>query len=630
MTLAWMLPTMALAQPTIIVEPRTQFAWENKFVSLSVTATETAPVTYQWRFNGSDIADATHAYFELATIQLTNDGEYRVVVADTTGSVTSQVARVLVRAWPQPTGPRIPELASLDDTMQSALRHRAVPGGSLAVVKDGRLVFARGYGYADVENNEPVQPDSLFRTGSLPKTITAATVMKLVEAAKLDLETPAFGLLNLEVPNYPGAVFDSRLTNITVRQLLNHSGGWNHNTAEDPLGRTGFDSSYWPDRMTQDLGLTAPPTSMDIVRWMMGKPLQFDPGTQFFYSNFGFLVAGRVIEKVTGQAYGTAGRQFLAPAGLTRMRLGLNTRAERAPGEVVYYLHPNPGILGDFAEIEPKPLNFDLPYAYPVTDADGGWMASAMDYARFVAAIDGDSSYPDILSADSVTTMTARPTAPPANADGYFGLGWESISPSTGVWYHTGADIGNSSISMKRTNGVIFVFMQNAWPGFLDLFNTGPVTLDNIPQWPTNDLFAATLSYDAWRAKYFSANELADPTVSGEAADPDGDGVVNLLEYAHGTDPRTPSAPPRLAASLRTVDGRPFLAVSFRRLLLAHELNYTLEASPDLKTWSVVNGEADEPVLNADGTLTTTLRVAPLENSHALFLRLLVSRTPVP
>ena len=98
----------ATAQPTISAEPRTQFAWEGKRFALSVTAKGTVPLAYQWQFNGTDITDATNRSLSIAQVQLTNDGSYRLVVTDPTGATTSQVARVRVRRWLQPTSPHIP------------------------------------------------------------------------------------------------------------------------------------------------------------------------------------------------------------------------------------------------------------------------------------------------------------------------------------------------------------------------------------------------------------------------------------------------------------------------------------------------------------------------------------------
>ncbi|MGA2866066.1 MAG: serine hydrolase [Verrucomicrobiota bacterium] len=618
----------ALAQPTITNGPRTQFAWAGKRVALSATVTGKAPFQFQWQLNGTNLIGSTNMMLAFPQVQLTNNGAYRLVATDSTASATSQVAQVMVRSWPQPTGPRIPELARLDTNMQSILLTYAIPGGSLAVVKDGRLVFTSGYGWADVENDEPFQPDSRCLIASLSKTITAAAVMKLVEDGKVSLDTGVFSLLNLQPPHYAGAVFDSRWTNITVRHLLSHTAGWNSSSARNPLGGTEFEPEFWPDWAAQDLGLSGPATPTDIVRWMLGKPLQADPGTHYAYSTFGFVVAGRVIEKITGEPYEMAVGQLLAEVGITRIQLGPDSRAERATGEVLHYLNPSAtaSIWGIGSWAEPKPFDFDLPYAYPVTlfDAGGGLIACAMDYARFVAAIDGLPTFPDVLSTNSVKTMAGG------------SLGWDSVTsvnPTTGIWNKYGAWLGCNSHSTKWLNGVIFVFVLNScavdasgnnWVD-TDLYNLLTLSMASV-SWPTNDLFAATLSYEAWRAKYFSTSELADPTVSGDDADPVGDGIPNLLAYASGLDPRVPNEPPKLVASVSVSNGVASLVVSFRRLLLTYELDYNLESSADFSTWSPVTGQVDEPSLNADGTVTTSVHAGSPADSSARFFRLRVSR----
>ena len=129
--------------------------------------------------------------------------------------------------------------------MQTVLLNYGIPGGSLVVVKDGRLVFARGYGWADIEHDEPFQPDSRCRIASLSKTITAAAAMKLAEADRLDLDTRAFILLNLEPPLYPGAVYDSRRRTSQFVTVEPHRwlGGFDR---KEPLGGTGFDLRSGP------------------------------------------------------------------------------------------------------------------------------------------------------------------------------------------------------------------------------------------------------------------------------------------------------------------------------------------------------------------------------------------------
>ena len=106
------------------------------------------------------------------------------------------------------------------DRLVPELMHRYnLPGGALAIVKDGRLVFARGYGLADIQNQEPVQPDSLFRIASLSKQVTAVAALKLVEDGKLDLDENAFEILS-DFKGPEGASRDSRIDQITVRHLL--------------------------------------------------------------------------------------------------------------------------------------------------------------------------------------------------------------------------------------------------------------------------------------------------------------------------------------------------------------------------------------------------------------------------
>ena len=622
MCCAW---TSVTAQPTISTSPRSQFAWEGKRVSLNVVVKGTAPLSYQWQLNGVNISEATNRSLTISQVRMTDSGGYRIVVIDPTGSITSDTAQVRVRNWPQPTGPRMPELARLDTNMQTVLLSHGIPGGSLAVLKDGRLVFARGYGWANVESEEPFYPDSMCQIASLSKMITAATVMKLVEEGKLDLTNRAFSLLHLEPAQYPGAVSDSRLTNITVGQLLKHTAGWVASTARNPSGGTGFDAAFWPALTMQELGLTSPATPTEFIRWMLGRPLQANPGSQYAYSSVGFLVAGRIVEAITGQSFETAARQLLAKAGITRTRLGRNTLAERFPAEAVCYLHPSiteADIVGQDNWAEPKPMDSNLPYAYPLTtlEAAGGFIASVIDHARFVAAIDGLASFPDILTTNSVSAM----------ASGM--LGWDNFlssgtNPESGIWGKMGFLPGCIAKAVKWRNGVVFVYLLNSWEKAADpdLYDRLTTSFGSGP-WPTNDLFSATLSYDAWRAKHFSPAELADPAVSGEQADPDGDGLPNLLEYAQGTNPRLGNEPGSLNASLTASQGVTSLLVSYRRLFLAHELDYRLESTADLQSWSPATGQEAEPSLNADGTITVSVNVGSPAGPIAQFFRLRVSR----
>src|ERR1019366_6272250 len=211
------------------------------------------------------------------------------------------------------TGTVVPSLAPFDQAMTALLSKYSIPGGSIGVSKNGKLVFARGYGYADAEAQIPTQPDSRFRIASLSKAITAVTVMHLVEQGLLTLDQPAFALLpDLQPPAESKP--DPRLASITIRNLLNHTGGWDRDTTFDPM--------FISPTVCAALGVPAPASTENIIRYMRGQPLQFAPGTQYVYSNFGYAVLGRVIERVTGMSYEQYVRQnVLAPMGISQMRI---------------------------------------------------------------------------------------------------------------------------------------------------------------------------------------------------------------------------------------------------------------------------------------------------------------------
>src|SRR5499433_3787748 len=112
-----------------------------------------------------------------------------------------------------------PGFEQIESAFLGFMKANALPGASLAIAKNGKLVFARGYGLADVEQNQPVQPESTFRFGSIGKTITAIAIMKLVQEGKLDLDSSAFVLIP-DIRPHSGRLGDSRINRITIRNLL--------------------------------------------------------------------------------------------------------------------------------------------------------------------------------------------------------------------------------------------------------------------------------------------------------------------------------------------------------------------------------------------------------------------------
>ena len=291
---------------------------------------------------------------------------------------TAAAARALA---PQ-TGAAVPELSSLDRDIPALMEAGHVPGGAVAIVKDGRLIFAHGYGLADTARGEAFQPDSLCRTGSVSKTVTAVTILRLVESGKLRLDDRAFSGILVQLPP-PGTSADPRLKEISIRQLPHHTGGHGRDTGVDPLN-IGLAKS------TAEVFHTAmPPGYEAMVRYALGLPLDFDPGTKYSYSNYGFTALARVVERVTGQKYEDAvRRQVLAPMGIRRMAVGQTLLEDRLPGEVRYYDVPcAPLVLSLVANVRhlvPPYANFEL----EAGDGSGRWIGSAVDLARFVARVE--------------------------------------------------------------------------------------------------------------------------------------------------------------------------------------------------------------------------------------------------
>src|SRR5208282_4060094 len=235
------------------------------------------------------------------------------------------------RAHGEVTGLREPKLAAYDDLMSNFMREHKPPGAALAVAYHGRLVYARGFGFADLEKHEPVRPTSLFRIASVSKPFTAAAVTHLVENGKLRLDERVFPLLKLQPHLERGARLDPRWHEITIRHCLQHTGGWNRDKSFDPM------SAATAEQVAKALRVPLPINPKQIIRYTMGKPLDFNPGTAYVYSNFGYCLLGRVIEAASGKPYHEFVRQTIfEPLGIRGMRQGKNLLKDRAPGEVKY------------------------------------------------------------------------------------------------------------------------------------------------------------------------------------------------------------------------------------------------------------------------------------------------------
>ncbi len=393
-------------------------------------------------------------------------------------------------------GANNPAFHSFDDFLTGFMDKHHIPGGAIAVLKDGRLVYAQGYGFADKAAKTSFNPTTLARIASVSKPITAVAIMQLVQEGKLNLDAKAFRLLGLEPFLKPGAKVDPRIWDITVRRLLQHTGGWDRDKSGDVM--------FMHFKIAADMKIPSPPDHTSLIRWVMGRPLDFDPGTKYAYSNFGYCVLGRIIEKVTGKSYESYVREaVLAPLGITRMRIGKGREKERLDGEAVYYANNGRRRRTEFSEDGDVRVPTAYAFASPETmDAHGGWIASVVDIARFAAGMDGRGPK-RVLNQESMKRMYEEPPPPVLpRADTkqsrmWYGGGW-NVRPmgknGEANYWHSGGMPGTASLLVRRYDGITWAVIFNSDlvgddnPQLL-LDRQLHVAANAVKEWPKEDLF---------------------------------------------------------------------------------------------------------------------------------------------
>jgi CubicO group peptidase (beta-lactamase class C family) len=430
------------------------------------------------------------------------------------------------------TGIPAPQMAACDNLVSDFLSTYDIPGATFAMTKNGKLVYLRAFGQADLAGNEPTQPYHLFRIASLSKTITSVAIMKLREGGQVSLDDRVFGAGGL-LENHPelsgAAINDARIYDITVQQLLEHSAGWDRTiscfpapTSPYPWYQVGCDPIDAPLYVTQVTNTANPVSEEALIRFLLEKGLDFDPGTAYAYSNVGFLILGEIIETITGLSYEQYVQDhILAPLGICDMHLGKNLLSEQLEREAEYF--------GDWGtKLSSYGTGEYVPWEYggmnvEAMDAHGGWIATARDLVRFLVAVDRFSTKPDILSVASINTMIA----PSANNQ-YYAKGWE-VNPAHN-WWHTGLLPGSASIMVRTSGGY-------TWAILLNRAITGPQSssfwsaFDMLP-WNCIASTASFPAYDLLLAPDQNAADLAFSAVTDHSATiswTNGDGSNRLL-----------------------------------------------------------------------------------------------------
>ena len=358
------------------------------------------------------------------------------------------------------------------------LKQWNLAGMTMAIVKDGKLVFAHGYGYSDVEAKTVVTPGNLFRIASVSKLITAVAIMKLVEKKVISLDSKVFGPKAILKDSIFNKVVDKRLYNITVRHLLAHAGGWTL-TYGDPA----FNSLV----VLEKTGETGAATMDSYCRFVATRKLHFEPGKRSSYSNMGYMFLSKVIEAASGKKYDDfVINDVLKPQGILDMHIGRSYLADKRINEVKYYEAEDSPLIPSF---DGSGTMVSKPYGgnpIELLSSAGGWIASSVELAKLMVLIDGFRSVPDMISGHLIDQMVV-------NKDFKGPLGWKVVKKN-GDWIRTGSMAGTSAIVKRQSNGFGWVIIINSssWkgprlPAYVDYMMRQ--IEKKITSWPKKDLF---------------------------------------------------------------------------------------------------------------------------------------------
>jgi len=325
-----------------------------------------------------------------------------------------------VKSSAQIVQPSDEALANLDETIQSYLRENNIPGGLVAVATRGNIIHLREYGMANVELAVPVSDKTVFEIGSISKQFVSAVAMLLVEEEKLDLDDP----IHRYLPDLPG-----EWLGVTMRHLLNHTSG-----IPDYEEIRTYD--VYRFRVTPE----------EVIQIAHSRPMDFAPGTGWYYSNTGYFLASMIVERIEGRPLGQVlESRIFGPLGMTQTRMADPEAIirHRAAG---YWVNK----AGDLINRNPTETSSTL--------GAGGMISTAHDLARWDAAL-----YDDQLLTDKSREAMWSPAVLPDGTNTEYAMGWR-VTPYDGLRSQShGGQVAGFVANFSRfpdQDAAIIVFMN--------------------------------------------------------------------------------------------------------------------------------------------------------------------------
>lgn len=331
----------------------------------------------------------------------------------------------------------------IDDSITNFMTRWNIRGSQFTLGYKNSIIYSKGYNYAD-DNGDKVSTMSLFRIASLTKTFTAVGIMQLVEQDQIHLTDKVLD------PDLLGdtenILADPRLKKITIDMLLHHLGGWDRDEDGDP--------TFSPRTVSNIANVPSPPSKEIMIRYILqSMMLEHDPGTKYAYSNIGYLLLGRIIEKKSGLSYEDYIKQHvLNKAGIEDMTIGDSRTAY--PNEVHYYDYKfAPSVMSCFDSTQvARPYGgFNM----QTMDSFGGWIATSTDLVKYLFFLQSKDNGPFIKP----ETLAILLTPDPHSED--YAMG---IEVKNGNWSHNGSLPGTTSQFLHTGKGFDCAILFNSRP----------------------------------------------------------------------------------------------------------------------------------------------------------------------
>ena len=421
-----------------------------------------------------------YIFFILSTIALAIGAQ--VVVTDNNNSDTyaneyvEEAIPMAVHSFLSNFDSEIEDTEKFDRTIRQFMRRYNLVGASLAIMRNDSLLYAKGYGYADTAAKIETDVYHLFRVASISKLLTAAAIMKLQEDGELLVTDSVFGengWLNDSVfSNYK----DKRFERITIENLLRHQAGF--------TGLYG-DPMFAPVRVANAMNVTPPAGRDTVIQFALTKRLRFTPGYSTKYSNIGYAVLSKIIEKASGMSYEEYVKEkILTPAGCYDMHIGRST--SRFDNEVCYY-EPGMDSVQAYDGSGRMVLRSNGGNYIESLSGAGAWVASPVELLKFLSVIDDCPVVPDILSHESIMMMAMR------GEHSELPMGWMD-SNNRGTWSRSGTFAGTNAMMRREADGYSWVIVTNTsrWEGprfTRSLISLMSRAMRQVKSWPARDLF---------------------------------------------------------------------------------------------------------------------------------------------